>query len=71
MGVASNEPHKDIVDPHAWIIIGGRLYLTHSAEALDTFKEKLAENIKRADGNWHDVKQQTVIYDGFPNVKKQ
>ena len=71
MGVAWSEPHKDIVDPHAWIIIGGRLYLTHSAKALDTFKEKLAENIKRADANWHDVEQQTVIYDGFPNAKKQ
>jgi YHS domain len=71
MGVASNEPHKDIVDPHAWIIFGGRLYLTHSAKALDKFREKLAENIKRADTNWHDVEQQTVIYDGFPNVNKK
>ena len=70
MGVGRPQPHKDVVDPHAWIIVDGKLYLTHNQEALDKFKSQLAQNIKRANENWPAVKQQAVIYDGFPNVKK-
>lgn len=69
MGVASAEPHKDLIDPQAWTIVDGKLYLTHNAEALGKFKDQLGQNIKQANENWPAVRQQAVIYDGFPNVK--
>jgi hypothetical protein len=70
MGVASEQPHKDVVDPQAWAIVDGKLYLTHSQTALELWHEKVAEKIKRADENWSGVKEQAKIYDGFPNEKK-
>lgn len=70
MGVASHEPHKDIADPQSWIIVGGKLYLTHSQKALGLWRDKLTENIKRADEDWPSVQKQPTIYDGYPNVQK-
>ena len=58
MGVASQQPHKDTVDPNAWAIVDGKLYLTHTTRALAAWEEKAAENIKRADQNWSTVERQ-------------
>jgi enamine deaminase RidA (YjgF/YER057c/UK114 family) len=59
MGVAWAEPHKDTVDPEAWAIVDGKLYLTHSARTMaERWHPNLAENIKRADANWATVKNQ-------------
>jgi hypothetical protein len=70
MGVASQEPHKDVPDPQSWIIVDGRVYLTHSQKALGLWRDHLADNIQRANREWAGVKQQTTIYDGYPNVQK-
>jgi enamine deaminase RidA (YjgF/YER057c/UK114 family) len=56
MGVAWEAPHKDTVDPEAWTIVDGKLYLTHTARGLDSWRENAAENIKTADENWSTVK---------------
>lgn len=58
MGVAWQEPHKDTVDPNAWAIVDGKLYLTHTTRSLAAWQEKAAENIKRADQNWPTVEHQ-------------
>jgi enamine deaminase RidA (YjgF/YER057c/UK114 family) len=58
MGVAWKEPHKDTVDPNAWAIVDGKLYLTHTPRSLAAWQEKAAENIKRADQNWSIVEHQ-------------
>jgi len=59
MGVAWKEPHKDTIDPQAWIIVDGKLYLTHTSRTMDErWRPNLAENIKRADANWSTVEQQ-------------
>lgn len=65
-----NEAHKDIVDPNAWAIVDGKLYLTHSPEALAKWQQNPRENIKRADEDWPKVEKQAVVYDGYPNVLK-
>jgi hypothetical protein len=71
MGVSlEKDAHKDVVDPQAWAIVDGKLYLTHSQKALDLWHEKTAEKIKSADENWPSVKEQAKIYDGYPNVQK-
>ncbi|HEY8874363.1 MAG TPA: YHS domain-containing (seleno)protein [Stellaceae bacterium] len=71
MGVAwgKGNPHKDTVDPEAWAIVDGKLYLTHDREALDKLREKTAAYIQDANENWKKVKDQSAIYDGYPNLK--
>src|SRR6516225_4468174 len=61
MGVADVAvfgPHKDTVDPEAWAIVDGKLYLTHTGHTMDRWRPNLAENIKRADTNWSAVAYQ-------------
>jgi enamine deaminase RidA (YjgF/YER057c/UK114 family) len=58
LGVAWGQPHKDTVDPNAWAIVDGKLYLSHSPRGLLAWQEKAAENIKRADQNWPTVEHQ-------------
>jgi len=61
MGVADVAvfgPHKDTVDPEAWAIVDGKLYLTHTRYTMDRWRPNLAENIKRADTNWSAVAYQ-------------
>jgi len=57
MGVAAGEAgHKDTVDPEAWAIVDGKLYLTHMRQGMDAWRQNPAEYIKQADGNWAAVK---------------
>jgi len=55
-GVSSDAPHKDTVDPEAWAIVDGKLYLTHTTRSLDRWSQKAAEKIKTADENWQTIK---------------
>jgi enamine deaminase RidA (YjgF/YER057c/UK114 family) len=50
--------HKDTVDPQAWSIVNGKLYLTHTVRSLDRWRQNIADNIKRADEKWSTVKNQ-------------
>ena len=52
-------PHKDTVDPEAWKIVEGKLYLTHTKRSLERWREQAAENIMRAGEHWQFVKDQT------------
>lgn len=57
MGVsAGGEGHKDTVDPEAWAIVDGKLYLTHMSQAMDDWRRNPADHIKQADQNWVAVK---------------
>jgi len=61
MGVADVAvfgPHKDTVDPEAWAIVDGKLYLTHTRHTMERWRPNLAENVKRADANWPAVAHQ-------------
>jgi hypothetical protein len=56
MGVTNDAAaHKDAVDPNAWAIVDGKLYLVHNTFWLEKWREQTAEYIKRADLNWHAV----------------
>ena len=50
--------HKDTVDPNAWAIVDGKLYLTHTTRSLARWQQNAADNIKRADENWATVEHQ-------------
>ena len=56
MGVSAGaEGHKDTVDPKAWAIVDGKLYLTHMTQAIDDWRQNPANYIKQADANWAAV----------------
>jgi hypothetical protein len=55
-GVSSDAPHKDTVDPEAWAIVDGKLYLTHTTRSLGRWSQNQAEKIKTADQNWPTIK---------------
>ena len=60
MGAAAGEAaHKDTVDPEAWAIVDGKLYLTHRHQAMDDWRQNPTEYIKQADENWAAIKDLT------------
>ena len=53
MGVSNGDAaHKDSVDPEAWAIVDGKLYLTHNKYWLGVWQEHSEEYIKQADASW-------------------
>jgi len=56
MGAASDSTaHKDVVDPKAWAIVDGKLYLLHNTFWLAKWREQAKEYISRADSDWRVV----------------
>ena len=56
MGVAAEAAaHKDTVDPEAWAIVDGKLYLVHNNYWLAKWREKAKEYIKKADKDWQAI----------------
>jgi enamine deaminase RidA (YjgF/YER057c/UK114 family) len=53
MGVSNDDAaHKDTVDPEAWAIVDGKLYLVHNQYWLGVWREHPEEYIKRANASW-------------------
>ena len=50
------DAHKDTVDPEAWAIVDGKLYLVHNQYWLGVWREHSEEYIKRANKDWAAVK---------------
>jgi hypothetical protein len=46
------------VNPEAWKIIDGRLYLGWNKSAMDKFEKNAATNIEKADANWKKLRSQ-------------
>jgi hypothetical protein len=40
------------IDPEAWTIVEGRLYLNFSKEVRAMWSEDIPGNIRKADANW-------------------
>ncbi len=55
LGVAYGEVTR-YIDPEAWSIIKGKLYLNYSAAASADLAEDAANLIAKADANWPEVK---------------
>jgi hypothetical protein len=43
---------KAPIDPEAWVIVDGRLYLNYDKDGRDEFAEEPAPQIAKADANW-------------------
>ena len=50
------EAHKDTVDPEAWAIVDGKLYLTHNRHWMEVWRENAKEHIRQGDRDWEAVK---------------
>jgi hypothetical protein len=46
---------KAPIDPEAWVIVDGRLYLNYSKDGRDEFAEEPAPQIAKADANWEHL----------------
>src|SRR6516162_5084697 len=58
------DAHKDTVDPEAWAIVDGKLYLVHNQYWLGVWREHSEEYIKRANASWQalaDRAEPTVV----------
>jgi len=56
MGASGEDAaHKDTVDPNAWAIVDGKLYLVHNEYWLQVWQEKAADHIKQANRDWEIV----------------
>jgi enamine deaminase RidA (YjgF/YER057c/UK114 family) len=53
---AEEEAHKDSVDPQAWAIVEGKLYLVHNRHWAEVWRENAKEHIRQADRDWEAVK---------------
>ena len=53
MGASFGE--KVEVDPAAWQIVGGKLYLNNSPKVLARWREDVPGNIARADQQWPKI----------------
>ena len=52
------------LDPEAWAIIDGKLYLSYSKEFMEKFKARPSDVLAKAEANWPAVKTQ-LEQDGF------
>jgi YHS domain-containing protein len=48
--------YKAKTEPDAWTIVNGKLYLNYNLDVRNTWNEKQAENIQKANVNWPTVK---------------
>ena len=50
-----SEKHTVDIDPEAWKIIGGKLYLNYDKRVQQLFLKEPEERIRRAEQNWPDL----------------
>jgi hypothetical protein len=43
------------IDPEAWNIVGGKLYLNLNIKIKKLWSDEMSANIKKADKNWPSV----------------
>ena len=55
-GVANNYLVK--IDPDAWTVYEGRLYLNYSLSVREQWKEDIPGHIEKADANWPKLKEE-------------
>jgi hypothetical protein len=54
---AAGQGYKAPASPTVWRIVGGRLFLNYSHEVRGRWEKGTADQIRKADGNWHTVGQ--------------
>lgn len=52
---AVSQGYTASIDPDAWTIVDGRLYLNYSKSVQETWSQDVTGNIRKADANWPKV----------------
>jgi YHS domain-containing protein len=52
-----SEEHKAPVEPEAWSIVNGKLYLNYNSDVPKEWKKKDSDLIIKADANWAKIKK--------------
>lgn len=50
-----SEGHKAPIDPKAWTIVDGKLYLNYDLGVQGTWRKAIPDNISKADMNWPKI----------------
>jgi YHS domain-containing protein len=50
-----SQGHTVNIDPEAWTIVGGKLYLNYSPGVKKTWSEAIPKHIEEADRNWPEL----------------
>lgn len=58
---AVSKGYKADIDPHAFSVVDGKLYVNYSHEVGREFNKKPRSYVKSADANWPDVKGQDKV----------
>lgn len=53
--------YKAVIDPKAFTIAGGKLYLNYNVAIQDQWRRQQAADIRRADANWPKVKDSREV----------
>ncbi|NJO72997.1 MAG: YHS domain-containing protein [Leptolyngbyaceae cyanobacterium RM1_406_9] len=59
---AVSEGNLASIDPNAWRIVEGKLYLNYSAEVQQQWLQDVPGNIAKADANWPEVLVGNVVH---------
>jgi len=54
---AVSQGYTASIDPTAWRIVDGRLYLNYSQSVQQQWAEDVPGNIQKADGNWVEIEK--------------
>ena len=49
---AVSQDHTAGIDPQAWKIVDGKLYLNYDKDVQQKWQQDVPDNIRKADGNW-------------------
>lgn len=60
---ALSEGNLASIDPTAWLIVDGKLYLNYSAAVQQQWLGDVPGNIARADANWPEILNNDVVYE--------
>lgn len=60
---AVSEGNLASIDPNAWRIVDGRLYLNYSPDVQRQWSADIPGNIALGDANWPEVLQNNVVYE--------
>jgi YHS domain-containing protein len=55
--------YKASIDPTAFSVVGGKLYLNYSLSVREQWQEDIPGYIAKADKNWPDVKNTTKVHE--------
>jgi hypothetical protein len=55
--------HSDAVEPAAFTVVDGKLYLNYNADVRKDWSKDIPGMVSKADRNWPEVSRQTKVFE--------